>query len=55
LTIFVIRAIVGVIFALLLTRFFYPNAGVPGIIGFAIGLVGLAYITESFRRRKKKP
>jgi putative Mn2+ efflux pump MntP len=55
LTTFVIRAILGVVFAMLLTRFFYPNASVPGIIGFAIGLVGLAYITEQFRKRKKGP
>ena len=55
LTIFAIRAILGVIFAMLLVRFFYPNASVPGIIGFAIGLVGLAYITEHFRKRKKGP
>ena len=53
--IFIIRAIMGVLFAVLLTRFFYPKAGIVGIMGFAIGLVGLAYITESFRKRKKGP
>jgi NhaP-type Na+/H+ or K+/H+ antiporter len=53
LIIFVIRAILGAIFAVLLTRFFYPNATIVGTAGFAIGLVGLAYITEHFRKRKK--
>jgi NhaP-type Na+/H+ or K+/H+ antiporter len=53
LTVFVIRAILSVFFAVLLTRFFYPNATIVGTAGFAIGLLGLAYITEHFRRRKK--
>jgi len=51
----VIRAILGVIFAVLLTRFFYPKATMLGTAGFAIGLVGLAYITERFRKRRKGP
>ena len=51
--IFVIRAILGGFFAVLLTRFFYPKANIVGVIGFAIGLVGLAYITEYFRKRRK--
>ncbi|MBW1675845.1 MAG: hypothetical protein JRJ79_04415 [Deltaproteobacteria bacterium] len=55
LIIFVIRAILGVIFAVLLTRFFYPKATMLGTAGFAIGLVGLAYITERFRKRRKGP
>jgi uncharacterized membrane protein len=54
LVIFVIRAIMGIVFAILLTRFFYPNATFLGTAGFAVGLVGLAYITERFRKRKKK-
>lgn len=53
--IFVIRAILGAIFAVLLTRFFYPKATMLGTAGFAIGLVGLAYITERFRKRRKGP
>lgn len=55
LIIFVIRAILGVMFAVLLTRFFYPKATMLGTAGFAIGLVGLAYITERFRKRRKGP
>ena len=55
LIIFVIRAVMGIIFAILLSRFFYPNAPIIGIAGFAAGLVGLAYITEHFRKRKKRP
>ena len=55
LVIFVIRAILGVLFAVLLARMFYPGANIIGVIGFAIGLVGLAYITEYFRKRRKGP
>lgn len=55
LMIFVFRAIMGAIFAVLLTKFFYPKATFLGTAGFAIGLVGLAYITERFRKRKKGP
>jgi NhaP-type Na+/H+ or K+/H+ antiporter len=55
LIIFLIRAILGVIFAVLLTKFFYPKATMLGTAGFAIGLVGLAYITEHFRQRRKGP
>ena len=55
LTVFVIRAILAAIFAVLLTKFFYPRATIVGTAGFAIGLVGLAYITEHFRKGKKGP
>ena len=55
LILFVFRAILGAIFAVLLTKFFYPKATFLGTAGFAIGLVGLAYITEHFRKRKKGP
>jgi NhaP-type Na+/H+ or K+/H+ antiporter len=53
--IFFFRAILGAIFAVLLTKFFYPKATFLGTAGLAIGLVGLAYITERFRKRKKGP
>ena len=51
--IFLIRAFLGTGFAVLLARMFFPKASILGVIGFAVGLVGLAYITESFRRRNK--
>jgi len=53
LTVFVIRAVVGLGFAVLLIRFFYPQAGVPHILGLAIFMIGMAYITEAWRHRKK--
>jgi tryptophan-rich sensory protein len=49
LVVFVIRLILGAIFAVILTRFFYPKAGIVFIVGAGIALVGLAYITEYVR------
>jgi hypothetical protein len=51
--IFLIRAFMAVGFAILLTRMFYPNAGMIKIIGVAFGLIAMAYIFESFRGRTK--
>jgi tryptophan-rich sensory protein len=53
--IFLIRAILGILFAVLATRLFYPEAGVIRIMVVAAILVGMAYIFESYRKRKKEP
>ena len=51
--IFAIRAILGVVFAVLLTRFFYPQAAIVHMAGLAVIMVGLAYFSEYLRNRKK--
>ena len=51
--IFAIRAVLGIAFAVLLLRFFYPKAGIAYAIGLAIFLVGMAYITEAWRRKRQ--
>ncbi len=51
--IFAIRAVLGVVFAVLLLRFFYPHAGIGYAIGLAVFLVGMAYITEAWRRKRQ--
>jgi uncharacterized membrane protein HdeD (DUF308 family) len=53
LIILTIRAITGIIGAVLVTRFFHPKAGIVEIVGLAIFLVGIAYVMEAFRKRKK--
>jgi hypothetical protein len=53
--IFIFRAVLGGLFAVLLTRFFYPKAPIAGVIAIAIFLVGMAYLTENFRKRRKGP
>ncbi|WP_319524748.1 hypothetical protein [uncultured Desulfosarcina sp.] len=51
--VFVIRAILGAGFAVLLTRMFYPDANLVYVAGLGIILVGLAYFAEYLRNRKK--
>jgi hypothetical protein len=55
LVIFVIRAILGIIFAILVMRLFHPDAGMVTVMILAVIFVGLAYIFESFRKKKKDP
>lgn len=52
--IFIIRALMGVFFGIILSRFFYPKAPLVFIVGLCAILVGLAYLTEYLRQRKKK-
>jgi hypothetical protein len=52
--IFVIRAIIGLLFAVLLTRMFYGRIDPIYIAGLAIILVGLAYFSEYLRKRREK-
>jgi hypothetical protein len=51
---FVIRAILGLVFAVLATRMWYGQVSLPKIIGLAVILVGLAYFAEYLRNRKKR-
>ena len=50
--IFIIRAVVGGVFAVVLTKIFRPDAGAPAMTGLAVILVGLAYVFEFFRKKK---
>jgi hypothetical protein len=51
--IFAIRAVLGIVFAVVILRFFYPRAGSAYTAGLAIFLVGMAYITEAWRRKRR--
>jgi hypothetical protein len=51
--IFVIRAIVGLAIAAMMSRFFFQQIN-PVTVGLlAVFLVGMAYVSEYFRNRKK--
>ncbi len=52
--IFIIRAVMGAVFGVILSRFFYPNAPIVFIVGLCVVLVGLAYLTEYLRQRSKR-
>jgi hypothetical protein len=49
-----IRAVAGLFFAVIISRFFKPDAGVPYIVGLAVILVALAYFAEFLRKRKNR-
>ena len=55
--VFVMRAILGAVFAVVISRTFYPRANLTYVAGLAIVLVGLAYFAEYLRKRRamKKP
>jgi hypothetical protein len=53
LTIFVIRAIVGLAIAAVMCRMFFGSLNPAYIVGLAIILVGLAYVAEYFRKRRQ--
>ena len=51
---FIIRAILGVAIAILITRMFRGSASPEYVAGLAAVLVGLAYVLEYFRKRKRQ-
>ena len=50
---FFIRAILGVAIAVVITRMFRGEVSVIYVAGLAVILVGLAYVLELYRKRKK--
>ncbi len=52
-SIMIMRVILGVFFAVMLTRFFYGRVDPVWVAGLAIFLVGMSYVTEYFRKRKR--
>jgi hypothetical protein len=51
--IFVIRGMLGLMFAVFLVRFFYGEVSPVYVGGLAIFLVGLAYILEYWKKKKE--
>ncbi|OEU68011.1 MAG: hypothetical protein BA867_09935 [Desulfobacterales bacterium S5133MH16] len=51
--IFIIRAVFGAVFAVVLTRMFYGKVEIVYVAGLAVFLVSMAYVLEYFRKRKK--
>ena len=52
-TIFIIRALLGVFFAFILTRFFFPGATWTTLAEIGILLVFLAYLFDFLRGQRK--
>ena len=53
-SIFVIRAIVGLAFAAIITRMFHGRINPGYVVGLAAIMVGLAYFAEYLRKRRAK-
>ena len=54
LTIFFIRAVVGLAFAAFVTRIFFGRIDPLYVLGLAIIMIGLAYLAEYLRGRRTK-
>lgn len=52
--VFVMRAILGAVFAVVISRMFYPGSNLYYVAGLGIILVGLAYFAEYLRKRKTR-
>ena len=53
-SVFVIRAVVGLAFAAIITRMFHGRINPGYVVGLATIMVGLAYFVEYLRKRKTK-
>jgi hypothetical protein len=53
LTVLAIRAFLGAVFAVILTRFFFPGATLTTMAGVGLLLVFLAYVFDSFHGGRK--
>jgi hypothetical protein len=51
--IFALRMVLSIVFAVLISRFFFQNMEIIKIIGLGIVLFGLAYLLEYLRKRDK--
>jgi hypothetical protein len=52
LIVFAVRLAAGVVISFLLVKMFFPNAGLIHVAGLCMFLVGMAYVSEYFRRKK---
>lgn len=51
--IFIIRAVIGTVVAVVLTRMFYGKVEIVYVAGLAVFLVGMAYVMEYFRKKRQ--
>lgn len=51
--IFIMRAVIGAVVAVVLTRMFYGKVEIVYVAGLAVFLVGMAYVMEYFRKKRQ--
>jgi hypothetical protein len=54
-TLLAIRFVLGLAFAVVLTRLFVGRIEPVMVVGLAIFLVGMSYVSAYFRKRKSRP
>ena len=52
--ILIMRAVLSAFFAVIITRFFYGRVEPIYVAGLAVFLMGMSYLTEYFRNKKRK-
>gem|GEM_PF-1364475 len=52
--VFLIRIGLGVLFAFLMVRMFYPRGGILAVVGFTVFLVGMAYFLTHLRQKREE-
>jgi hypothetical protein len=53
-SIFLMRMGLGILFAYVIVKAFYPGGGVLAVAGFAVFFVGLAYLLAHLRERRQR-
>jgi Flp pilus assembly protein TadB len=51
--VFIIRAILAGVFAVLISRFFFQERPLPKVVILALALLGFAYLFEYLRKRDR--
>ena len=52
--VFLVRIGLGVLFACLMVKMFYPRGGILAVVGFAVFLVGMAYLLTHLRQKREE-
>ena len=53
-SIFLMRMGLGILFAFIVVKVFYPGGGILAVAGFAVFFVGLAYLLAHLRERRQR-
>jgi membrane protein implicated in regulation of membrane protease activity len=52
--VFLIRMGLGVLFAFVMVKLFYPRRGMLAVVGFTVFLVGMAYLLAHLREKREQ-
>jgi hypothetical protein len=52
--VFLIRVGLGVLFAFVMVKIFYPTGGIVAVVGFTVFLVGMAYLLGHLREKREE-